>query len=279
MHARRAHSAFWECVHEWMPPLSPARESTEGNENEGRSSSREGEERRRRRARGGGGGRKGGGTRALKKKKRERRENCSFSNDSGERWRVRDEAGPFWPLRGHMWPLLPSACQIWRGPSLEAVFHREGPPNPPFLSACARKWLRRPNMAAPFTLSSAKKGSNPSPAKAFAFVSNSRPFLAFSNASFVQFDSSNQEVFFFRPTFLPPLQLGLSPLRGQKGGNLPFDCLSRAWRKGRLLVCSEITSVSGLFRTHLFHFCGNSFWKFDDRVSFLSEECWDFSLD
>ena len=98
-------------------------------------------------------------------------------------------------------------------------------------------------MAAPFTLSSAKKGSNPSPAKAFAFVSNSRPFLAFSNASFVQFDSSNQEVFFFRPTFLPPLQLGLSPLRGQKGGNLPFDCLSRAWRKGRLLVCSEITSV------------------------------------
>lgn len=51
-------------------------------------------------------------------------------------------------------------------------------------------------MAAPFALSSAKKGSNPSPAKAFAFVSNSRPFLAFSNASFVQFDSSNQEVFF-----------------------------------------------------------------------------------
>lgn len=57
-------------------------------------------------------------------------------------------------------------------------------------------------MAAPFTLSSAKKGSNPSPAKAFAFVSNSRPFLAFSNASFVQFDSSNQEVFFARPSFL-----------------------------------------------------------------------------
>lgn len=162
--------------------------------------------------------------------------------------------GPFLALT---WPYVaPSSLGLsdltWS--FFRSGFSPRGAPNPPFLSACARKWLRRPNMAAPSLSLRRKRVRTPAP---FA-VSNSRPFLAFSNASFVQFDSSNQEVFFGRPsstigTTVSPLLL----LRRQKEGNLPFDCLSRTRRKGRLLVCSEITSVRRF--GHLLDFCGNFF--------------------
>lgn len=115
--------------------------------------------------------------------------------------------GPFLALT---WPYVaPSSLRL---SDLTWSFFRSGfsprrGPNPPFLSACARKWLRRPNMAAPFRLSLRRKRGrirplpfipSPLPAKRFA-VSNARPFLAFSNASFVRFDSSNQECILRRP--------------------------------------------------------------------------------
>ena len=97
-----------------MPPLSP-------------------EESRQKKTRGAhrGKGEKGGGgekkkkksTRKKKKKKQKKKHAPSTIQRKGELRglfffkrqqgrRIRDEAGPFWPLRGHMWPLLPSACQI-----------------------------------------------------------------------------------------------------------------------------------------------------------------------
>lgn len=193
----------------WMNAPSVAwRESTE--ENEG-GSSREGRERRRRRkeeeeeheeeeeeAE--------EETRALDYTEKGRTERIVlFQTAAGTTYTRR--GGPFLALT---WPYVaPSSLRL---SDLTWSFFRSGfsprrGPNPPFLSACARKWLRRPNMAAPFRLSLRRKRGrirpfpfipSPLPAQRFA-VSNARPFLAFSNASFVRFDSSNQECILRRP--------------------------------------------------------------------------------
>lgn len=143
-------------------PLCRLRESRQKETREARSERRGGEKKKSTRRR------------RRKKKKRRRntrpeeresgeREDCSFSNDSGEQRTVTctRRGGPFLALT---WPYVaPSSLGLsdltWS--FFRSGFSPRGAPNPPFLSACARKWLRRPNMAAPFALSSAKKGSNP----------------------------------------------------------------------------------------------------------------------
>ena len=163
-----------------MPPLSP-------------------EESRQKKTRGAhrGKGEKGGGgekkkkksTRKKKKKKQKKKHAPSTTQRKGELRglfffkrqqgrRIRDEAGPFWPLRGHMWPLLPSACQIWRGPSLEAVFHREGALTRLFCPRVPENGWGDPTWPPPFASLFGEKGveSDRSPSSRLLSPQNASPY-------------------------------------------------------------------------------------------------------